>query len=135
MNNTYINKELLAILDKYSPMLVYYFGSASRDKMGPMSDIDLAVLWPENENTPMVKSLILQNEIQSRLNNKKYEIGCLNNQSLSFCYSVISTGRCIYGSDPNRVAYETKILDEYLDFGYLSDIYNKEFDKRILKNG
>lgn len=126
-------KSISTLLHNFNPRLVYFFGSAYQGKTGPLSDIDLAVLWPKEVNAPMMKSLELQNVIQKYLQIGRFEVGCLNGQYLSFCYSVISNGKCIYGKEDDRVAYETEILSRYLDFSYLGEEYNRIFDQKMLK--
>lgn len=137
MENNYspqdLSQKLTSIFDKNHPTLVYFFGSASRRALGPLSDIDLAVLWPKEINAPMIKSLGLQQEIKKHLSDERFEVGCLNGQNLSFCYVVISAGTLIYGSAKDRVAYETEILSRYLDFNYLAEEYNRAFDQKIMK--
>ena len=128
-----LEKQLSAVFDKYCPKLVYFFGSAIRSEIGPLSDIDLAVLWPEEVNVPMLKSLELQAAVKDKLQDERFEIGCLNGQNLSFCYTVICTGACIYGKKEDRVNYETKILSQYLDFNYLAEQYNRGFDEDVLR--
>ena len=126
-------KKLALIFHQFNPLLVYFFGSAYREKMGPLSDIDLAVLWPREVNVPMIESLNLQNEIQQLLQDKRFEVGCLNGQNLSFCHNVISTGTLIYGKKEDQVAYETDILSRYLDFSYFAEEYNRSFDQRTMR--
>lgn len=126
-------KRLEPLFQKFNPTLIYFFGSAYRGEIGPLSDIDLAVLWPEGVNVPMLKSLELQNEIRELLREQRFEVGCLNGQNLSFCYNVIKTGTCIYGREEDRVVYETEILTQYLDFSYLGEEYNRIFDQKMLK--
>jgi len=130
----FLKEKLKGIFAQFKPLLVYYFGSAARSKTGPMSDIDLAFLWPKAINAPLVKSLELQAAIKEILADERFEVGSLNGQNLSFAYTVISTGVAIYGAKEERVAYETKLLSEYLDFNYLAEIYNKTFDERIRKS-
>lgn len=125
-------KNLKVVFDEFKPRLTYFFGSAFRGKTGPLSDIDLAVLWPDGVNVPMLKSLELQARINEFLKENRFEVGCLNGQNLSFCYSVISSGKCIYGKEEDRVAYETDILSRYLDFNYLGEEYNRIFDQKML---
>lgn len=124
-------KNLSFIFQKFAPQLVYFFGSAYRGRAGPLSDIDLAVLWPKGINVPMLKSLEMQQAVKEHLGEERFEVGCLNGQNLSFCYSVISTGVCIYGKEEDRVAYETEILSQYLDFGYLAEEYNQIFNQKV----
>jgi predicted nucleotidyltransferase len=126
-----LHEILRPIFEKWGIKLAYFFGSAYRRATGPLSDIDLAILWPRIVNAPMLKSLELQQEIKDKLAEERFEIGCLNGQNLSFCYIVISTGACIYGQETDRVAYETEILSQYLDFNYLAEEYNRAFDQRI----
>mgnify|MGYP001571454365 CR=1 FL=1 len=126
-----LNKVLSPLFQKQGVKLAYFFGSAARNAMGPLSDIDLAVLWPKTANAPMIKSLSLQREIQESLGEERFEVGSLNGQNLSFCYVVISSGQCIYGAAEDRVAYETEILGQYLDFNYLAEQYNQAFDQRV----
>lgn len=123
---------LKPIFERFKPSLIYFFGSAYKGKIGALSDIDLAVLWPPGINVPMLKSIELQNEISKLLGDERFEAGCLNGQNLSFCYEVIKTGKCIFGREEDRVAYETEILSQYLDFNYLAEEYNRAFDKKIL---
>ena len=133
----YTAESLLSALqkpfEKHGPSLVYFFGSAFRGTTGPLSDIDLAVLWSKDVNTPMLSSLRLQEEIREITNDDRFEVGCLNRQNKSFCYDVIKTGTCIYGREENRVAYETKVLSQYLDFSYLAEEYNRIFNLKVLK--
>jgi predicted nucleotidyltransferase len=124
-------KLLTPFLMKFGVKLSYFFGSAARGKMGPLSDIDIAVLWPKSVNAPMIMSLKLQQEIKTALKEDKFEIGSLNGQSLSFRYVVISTGNCIYGTKEDQVSYETETLSQYLDFNYLAEEYNRAFDQKM----
>lgn len=116
---------------KFSPALVYFFGSQVKGSPGPMSDVDLAVLWDKEEKKPMMKSLALQRVIRDKLKDERFEAGPLNGQPLSFCYNVIKDGVCIFGQESTRVSYETYILNEYLDFSYLAEEYNKAFTKAV----
>lgn len=139
MNKDYtaesLARDLSPVFQVFFPLLVYFFGSAYSGKTGPLSDIDLAVLWPKGVNIPMLKSLELQQAVKERLGEKRFEVGCLNGQNLSFCYSVISSGACVYGREEDRVRYETETLSQYLDFNYLAEEYNRVFDGKIMRGG
>lgn len=113
--------------------MVYFFGSQVKGKLGLMSDVDLTILWSNDDKEPMMKSLKLQSEVRELLKDELIEMGPLNEQTLSFCYNVIKDGVCIFGREEDRVRYETYILNEYLDFLYLADEYNQIFKESILK--
>jgi predicted nucleotidyltransferase len=113
-------------------VLVYLFGSQVKGRLGPMSDIDLAVLWDKEEKQPMIRSLALERTIRDKFKDERFEVGPLNGQSLNFCYNVIKDGVCIFGKETDRVTYETYILNENLDFLYLAEEYNKAFTKATL---
>ncbi|MFH1776481.1 MAG: nucleotidyltransferase domain-containing protein [Candidatus Omnitrophota bacterium] len=126
-----LRSNLHEIFVKFAAVLVHLFGSQVTGRLGPMSDVDLAVLWDDKEQQPMMKSLALQEAVRTKLQDEKFEIGPLNEQPLSFCYNVIKDGVCIFGKESDRVRYETYILNEYLDFLYLAEEYNKAFTKAV----
>ncbi|MDI6641377.1 MAG: nucleotidyltransferase domain-containing protein [Elusimicrobiota bacterium] len=130
-----ILKEKLVNIFKSYPLisLVYLFGSYATKNIGPMSDLDIAILWAEEEKSYLVKSCELGNKIADTLNDENIQVVPLNDQGLSFCFNVIYTGICIYGSEELRVKFETSILNQYLDFKYFAEMYNKSFEKRVLK--
>lgn len=125
----YLRQKLSPIFKKFRILLAYFFGSQVNGEIGPLSDVDIAVLWHETESMPMKRTLELQEEIGKALKDNRVEIGPLNNQALSFCYEVIKNGECIYGEEKDRVQYEVSILNEYLDFLPLAEEYNREFRK------
>jgi len=127
-----LKTELHKFFIESNAVLVYLFGSQVKGRLGPMSDIDLAVLWNKEEKQPMMKSLTLQRTVRDKLKDERFEVGPLNEQPLSFCYNVIKDGICIFGKEIDRVTYETYILNEYLDFLYLAEEYNKAFTKATL---
>jgi predicted nucleotidyltransferase len=126
-----LKKQLSEIFSRYGVKLVYFFGSQYAGHPGPLSDLDLAVLWDVSEKTPMLQSLALQDEVAAKLNDSSVEIGPLNGQNTSFMYTVIAGGICIYGQEEDRVRYETRVLNEYLDFSYLADAYNRAFYQSV----
>lgn len=128
-----IREKLSPLFTKSRVILAYLFGSQAKGKIGPMSDIDIAVLWNKDEKEKLKKSLLLQSRIKERLQAEYIEVGSLNNQALSFCYTVIKDGICIFGKEKNRVEYETFILNEYLDFSYLAEEYNRAFTQAMRK--
>jgi len=132
-DSQFLRKKLSPLFTKSRIILAYLFGSQAKGEIGPMSDIDIAVLWNKDEKEKLKKSLLLQSQIKERLQAENIEAGSLNDQALSFCYNVIKDGICIFGKEKDRVEYETSILNEYLDFSYLAEEYNRAFTEAIGK--
>ncbi len=132
-NWQFLRERLSSLFTKSGVILAYIFGSQAKGKIGPMSDIDIAVLWNKEEKGKLKKSLLLQSRIKEELCTEYLEIGSLNDQALSFCYNVIKDGICIFGKEKDRVEYETSILNEYLDFSYLAEEYNRAFTQAMRK--
>jgi len=128
-----LREKLSPLFTKSGVILAYLFGSQAKGEIGPMSDIDIAVLWNKEEKEKLKKSLLLQSRIKERLRTEYIEVGSLNDQALSFCYNVIKDGICIFGKEKDRVEYETSILNEYLDFSYLAEEYNRAFTQAMRK--
>ncbi len=132
-NSEILKQKLIDIFNSYPEIsLVYLFGSYAINNTGPISDLDIAVLWSENEKTILLKTLELGNKIADKLNDENIQIVPLNNQALSFCFNVINTGICLYGKEETRIKFETSILNQYLDFKYFAEQYNKSFRQHIL---
>ena len=132
-DSQFLREKLCPFFTKSGVILAYLFGSQVKGEIGPMSDIDIAVLWNKDEKEKLKKSLFLQSQIKERLRAESIEVGSLNGQALSFCYHVIKDGICIFGKEKDRVEYETFILNEYLDFSYLAEQYNRAFTQAIRK--
>lgn len=115
--------------------LAYLFGSSVSGRTGPMSDIDIAVLFYNEVEDILSKTLELSGEVKEILGTEKIDLGNLDRDNLSFCYNVIKTGKCIFGEEEDRVRFEVDVLDEYLDFQYYAEEYNQAYTARILNNG
>ncbi|MFH2070729.1 MAG: nucleotidyltransferase domain-containing protein [Elusimicrobiota bacterium] len=127
-NPEVLREKLTNVFNKYSNIsLVYLFGSSVSGNVGPMSDLDIAVLYEENEKLSILNLCELGNKIADILGDENIQVVPLNEQSLSFSFNVINTGICIYGSEEKRVRFETSILNQYLDFKFFADQYNRMF--------
>lgn len=100
----------------------YQFGSTIRDKAGPLSDLDIALLL--NEDAPSGVALarmegLLAYRIHQSLDDQPREIDVisLNGRSVIFQHTVLRTGGVIYDANPQaRRHCEWKIIRAYLDF-------------------
>lgn len=124
----------LADVFKECPYIIaaYQFGSTTRGKGGPLSDLDIALLLNEAAPTGVAQARVeglLAHRIQQCLAHEietsgaenvpapEIDVISLNGRSIIFQHTVLRTGRVIYDTDPKaRQHYEWKIVQAYLDF-------------------
>jgi len=118
-----INGEEIAFLFKAYPFIaaVYQFGSTTRGRESPLSDLDIAILVDDKRAPSGLKllraELLLAYEIQKQLNISEVDLITLNLQRLSLQYAVLRTGKLIYEADPKyRIRFVQKVVQAYLDF-------------------
>jgi uncharacterized protein len=104
--------------------LAYLFGSQVKSNTGPMSDVDIAVLFQQPVNDAVVIALQHQITVQLGL---QVDLIPLNHGFIELAYAVISNGLMIYKKDTAaQVEYEAKILSLYCD--YLPILRNQKQD-------
>ena len=100
----------------------------ARDEAGPLSDIDIAVLL-DGRVSPFDFRLRLAAELAQALGSEHFDLVTLNDAPLLLKYEAVRGGRVIKEDKNKRVAFETRILSEYLDTASLrrtQRIYLKE---------
>lgn len=117
-----VEKERIEGIFKDYPYIAaaYLFGSAARDKAGPMSDIDIAILLKE----PFLKGKELIHEedylsyrIAKVLYVKEVDIININKQGFVFQHNILQTSRLIYDTDSAfRVKFEMQVISNFCDF-------------------
>ena len=96
--------------------LAYLFGSQVDDKTGPISDIDLGVLFKDGMDILNARSMI-DYELGEELQFQRIDIVSLNEASVELAYAIISQGICIYQRDNAiRVEFEAQVLSRYGDY-------------------
>lgn len=103
---------------------VYAFGSFVSGKK--YSDIDLAVLLTEDADDAFSYESDLEIQLEEMVS-IPIDLRILNNAPLSFCYSVIQTGKVILDKKPDvRSDFESRVIRQYLDFAYFQRRYLSE---------
>ena len=122
MRTINLNKEKLVSIFKLLPQvkLVYFFGSRSSGKNGPLSDFDFAVYLDEKDAKKRFQTRVdLLDKLSRSLSTDKIDLSILNDiESPELRYSIIKDGRLIYKKEPFQLLLEPKILNEYFDFMY-----------------
>jgi uncharacterized protein len=113
-----------AIQDIISPLLsngaivrlAYLFGSQVSGNTGPMSDIDLGLLFFVDVDIQQVSSEIAH-RLSKILCRMSVDIVSLNAAPVELAYTVIAQGVCIYRvNEVERVEFEARVLGKYGDY-------------------
>jgi predicted nucleotidyltransferase len=116
-----LRKQIAEMRGKTLIVSVYLFGSILKGNAGKTSDIDLAFLLDEKvyKSDPII-SMSPAHLIAAHVGvefNKETDVTILNSSSLEIAYEVVTSGKCLFESDPNmRMEYELKIKGMYFDF-------------------
>lgn len=127
-------KKLEKVFKKEGVVLAYLFGSAVREKMGPLSDIDIGVLFSDRvaNDEYLDKKLKLASKIDKALRVYKTEVICLNEAPPLLKHRAVFYGRPIFVSDPKlKREFELRVLQEYEDFKYHLEIAHQIMKKQI----
>jgi uncharacterized protein YutE (UPF0331/DUF86 family)/predicted nucleotidyltransferase len=100
----------------YPVRLAYLFGSEAQRQTTPLSDVDVGIYLDEPDPIRRGKHyLSLLHDLNRTVGNGVVDLVFLNDASPLFSYQIIA-GRMLYSADEElRVAFETRVLREYLD--------------------
>ena len=123
--------------NKDSIILAYLFGSTVRGDTGRLSDIDIGVLLDEkiSNRDRFDMELKIISEISLLINKNKIDLVVLNEAPLLLSYNIIKTGVILKSNELERIKFETKIIDEYLDQKYYINRHSYDSLKRIAQVG
>ena len=123
-----MDKKVLGELHRFfngeEPVVVaYLFGSVAKGAAGRLSDMDVAVLLSEGCDLTLDYRLYLMGEL-AEIIGRETDVVILNEAPPLLRYEVIKCGRILYCNDEcERVAFEERTLDEYLDMGRIEREY------------
>jgi predicted nucleotidyltransferase len=104
------------LADRPKVSLAYLFGSQVRGDVGPMSDIDIALLLDDADETGTIRSN-LRASLAAALDRERVDVVFLNRAPVELAYAIIVEGELLYERDAaTRVEYEAKIMSLYCDF-------------------
>jgi len=104
----------------------WLFGSVARGEAGPLSDVDIAVLLtldvaPEER---MNVTVSLYEDLERRCG--RVDLVLLEEASSLLKHRVLRDGILLLERDETRrVKFEARAIQEYLDFQYYADIYDR----------
>ncbi len=116
----------------------YLFGSAARNDLQPLSDIDFAVLFSEcltSERRDELR-LSLTGLIIETLATEEFDLVILNTAPIRFAHSVFKDGVILFVKEREQlVNFRERAMMRYLDFSYYRREFNKVFLERVGYHG
>jgi predicted nucleotidyltransferase len=106
----------------------YLFGSLARDKVLPLSDIDIAIYLKEGVDLDQEKMSILQNLIDL-LGTEEVDLVLLNTAPLTLKARIVENKKILVDKEPFlRHSFESLVLREYFDFSKKEEqIFKRRF--------
>jgi len=110
----------------------YLFGSFARGESGPLSDIDVGILF--SELTPAERRLDLAaslGEDVERLTKSTVDVVMLNDAPPAVRHRIVRDGLLLFATDDRRrVAFESRSIDEFLGFQPVLARYDQQLLER-----
>lgn len=124
-----IEKRLRKLFEGKGVLLGYLFGSFARGEELPSSDIDIAVLLPE-ENPFLFQELVA--EIRKTLGTERFELVILNRVPPFFAFEVVAEGVVVYARDEETLNdFEMNTIRKFQDTAYLRKVQDEYLKKRV----
>lgn len=130
--------ELTHIFKQHDVVLAYLYGSQARGEGGPLSDVDIAVLFTEdvNEKDRFQRVLRLIGELGHIFSRDDVQVVDLSEASPLMRHRIYYSGQVLYCADEaQRVRFSERALHEYVDTAPLRRIKKKYVLKRISEAG
>lgn len=113
---------------------LYLFGSTASGKRTPLSDVDIAVLLPDDlpEERYLERRLEMIAELSDLLGTDAVDLVILNRAPPLLVHRVITRGKLVYARDDiKRARFEARAIQEYLDLKPLYELENRYMRERI----
>ncbi|HHY58779.1 MAG TPA: nucleotidyltransferase domain-containing protein [Chloroflexi bacterium] len=114
-------------------LVAYLFGSYARGSATPHSDLDIAVLAPQEISREQAFRLRLTwiDAVQGLLHREAVDVVILNQAPLALRYRVLRDGRVLACQDEQlRILYQADTVSRYLDFKPVIDRHERAIVKR-----
>jgi len=109
-------------------VFAYLFGSLTKGKVNPLSDIDVALYLKKGTNFAREKMVILE-ELIDILGTDEIDLVILNVAPLTLRARIVGNKKILVDKDPFlRHSFESLVLREYFDFSKKEeDIFKRRF--------
>lgn len=107
-------REAIELLLEYKPIIIYLFGSASRNELREDSDIDIAFLSKEDINE---YDVFMKAQELADIFKREVDLIDISKSSTVFKAQIVGNGKVIYCSDDKeRMFFEMRAFKEYVLF-------------------
>lgn len=121
--------EVNNFLENYPKVVfAYLFGSITKGKVNPLSDIDIALYLKKGTNFSREKMVILE-ELIDIFGTEEIDLVILNIAPLTLRARIVENKKILVDKDPFlRHSFESLVLREYFDFSKKEeDIFKRRF--------
>lgn len=130
-----MKEEAQGIFERHDVVLAYLFGSAVRGNTGPMSDVDIAVIFRQaaSDSADEIKRVSgLAGELESVFKREVDLIHLGDVTSPLLRHRALRRGEAIYCADDKlRQALELRALHDFEDTRHLRSVVNEALQRRI----
>jgi predicted nucleotidyltransferase len=113
-------------------LALYLYGSYGTPAQGPLSDVDLAILFRPSRSPDLDRELELRGEVLAILGEDDVSITLLERSDPIFQYEVLSTGRRLMCADEVELAdFVEQVLDRHADFSIDHELFLAEYDAAL----
>ena len=121
-----------AELKKIGVSVVYLFGSRAIGRTSRLSDVDIGVVLKDPMEDTRSSYKILYELFSAIYPSSSLDIVFLHKASLALQYFAIKDGKIIFEEDPRFTAdYENRVINQYLDFRPVLDMFDRVAMKRF----
>ena len=116
-------------LENYPKVVfAYLFGSLTKGKINPLSDIDIAIYFKKGTNFTREK-MVISKELIDMFGTDEIDLVILNVAPLTLRARIVKNKKILVDKDPFlRHSFESLVLREYFDFSKKEeDIFKRRF--------
>lgn len=127
-----LTNNLPKLLKKYDVVLAYLFGSQARKSAGPLSDVDIAVLFSKDVPKKQYgrRQCSITVALIGLLQRNDVDVVVLNQATPLLKHNVLCHGKVLFGKEA-RYDFEVQAQKEYLDTAYLRRTQHIAFVDKI----
>jgi len=129
-----LKTDLNQILRRNGVRVAYLFGSQADDTAGPLSDLDIGVLFADSLSAQELfrRRLRLISDLIALFHSHRVDVVVLNQAPPALRFNVIKRGKIVHNEDEAlRVRFEERTLNDFFDTEPLRRLYRERLFQAI----